>query len=194
MSDSKNKPEQPDNPAVSEELVINRQNNKLRTISRGSKGQFHKRPKTMPRTDEVTRRFRNWLLQPVANPDGTLSDRSNSILKRMFETMAKNAMMDPTQPVIDAFGKVVLDENKNVVRVVDPKIMMASAQNFKELMLRAHGMPSKNEGEIEAQQIQGVKIVVIESTANMVNREVIEEKPREKLVPNFIDADFDENK
>jgi hypothetical protein len=92
--------------------------------------------------------------------------------------------------VFDKFGNLVLKEDGYPLMVVDAKIRMAAVQAFKEIMLRADGKYATSEEDLEAQKNHGVKIIVIEAPPNMMNREVIEEKPKEKLTPSFIEGEF----
>jgi len=66
-------------------------------------------------------------------------------------------------------------------------------QAFKELMLRAYGMPSKSDEEMDALKTQAVKVVILQHP-DMMDKKVYEEKPRETLVPAFIEAEIVENK
>jgi hypothetical protein len=61
------------------------------------------------------------------------------------------------------------------------------------MMLRAYGMPTKSDEEMEAMKTQGVKVVILQHP-EMMDKKVYEEKPREALVPAFIEGEFTENK
>lgn len=92
----------------------------------------------------------------------------------------------------------MIDEEEKIVKhgvpltVKDAKLAMASTQAFKELMLRAYGMPSKSDEEIDAMKKDGVKIVII-APPEMVNKDIVVETTREKLVPSFIEGEVVEN-
>ena len=209
MKDSDNKaPEQPEKnmlPAVSEEVIVHSQTGKTRIMLRGEGGKFQKKKKSMPKTEDITRYMRELLNKVEAGPDGRMTKRDKTRFRRMFDNIFNIASMSPEQPVFDKLGNIVwtrppvVDENEKIVMegipmtVKDAKIAMASTQAFKELMLRAYGMPSKSDEEIDAMKKEGVKIVVI-APPEMVNKEIVEEKPRELMVPSFIDAEFVENK
>jgi uncharacterized tellurite resistance protein B-like protein len=162
---------------------------KLTKRVRGEGGKFKKQKTTMPKTLDVTRLLRNLLLQSVAGPDGKMRKGDKTRIRAMFDNIFEIASMSPEQPVFDKFGNPIVDENGKAVTAKDAKIAMASVQAFKELMSRAYGMPSKSDEEMDALKTQGVKIVVI-APPNMMDKEVYEEKPKEKLVPAFIDAEI----
>ena len=134
----------------------------------------------------------------------TKGDRTR--FRKMFDNIFSIASMSPESPVFDKLGNVVwstppvVDDEGKIVKhgvpltVKDAKLSMASTQAFKELMLRAYGMPSRSDEELDALKEQGVKIVIITPPEEMVNKEVVEEKPKEKLTPSFIEAEIVENK
>ena len=101
--------------------------------------------------------------------------------------------MDAEQPLRDKLGNPLLDEDGKVIKVVDPKIMMASAQNTKELMLISYGAPKKSDEELNAMKLQTVKVVIMQHP-EMMDKTVVEDKPHEKPVPAFIDAEIIEDK
>ena len=191
MEDSvEKKPEQQGTekaPVESVEMVRHMGTDKLTKRIRGENGKFVRQPKTMPKSEDMTRYIRNVLNRAEANDDGVITKGSKSIINRMVKNITKNAMTDAEQPVYDKMGN-------QVGTAVDPKIMMAAAQNFKEIMLRGYGAPSKSDEELNAMKTQSVKVIVIQPPAEMVNREVIEDKPREKLEPAFLDAEIVDNK
>jgi hypothetical protein len=159
---------------------------KLTKRIRGEDGKYKKQPKTMPKSEDMTRYIRNVLNRAEANEDGVITKGSKSIINRMVKNITKNAMMDAEQPVYDKMGN-------QVGTTVDPKIMMAAAQNFKEIMLRGYGAPSKSDEELNAMKTQSVKVIVL-SHPELMDKNVYEEKPRPKLEPAFIDAEIVENK
>jgi hypothetical protein len=195
MSDSaeKNSELPVQKPAVTEE-IIKRPEGTFVTMNRGEGGKFVKKARTMPKSLDVTRLMRKLLASPVANANGKFDKGAESRIKQMFDNIFEIAATNPNQPLQDKFGNVVLDEKGKVVTYMDAKCAMASVQAFKELMLRAYGMPSKSDEEMEALKTQGVKIVIITPPAEMMNQTVKEDKPRERLVPAFLDAEIVENK
>jgi hypothetical protein len=111
----------------------------------------------------------------------------------MLDNAIKNASMNAERPVFDKLGNQVFNEDGTPLLVVDPKVMMASAQNLKEVMLRAYGAPSKSDEELNAMKLQTVKVVIMQHP-EMMDKTVVEDKPHEKPVPAFIDAEIIENK
>ena len=197
-------PEAPKVPAVTEELIVHPKGN--RVMLRGEGGKFKKKKKSIPKTEEITRYMRELLNKAEAGPDGRFTKGDKSRFRRMFDNIFSISAMSPEQPVFDKLGDIVwlkapvkdLETGKIIregipVTVKDAKLAMASTQAFKELMLRAYGMPSKSDEEIDAMKKEGVKIVVI-APPEMVNKEIVAETVREKLVPSFIDAEIVENK
>ena len=190
MEDSvEKKPEQQGTekaPVESVEMVRHMGTDKLTKRIRGEDGKYKKQPKTMPKSEDMTRYIRNVLNRAEANEDGVMTKGSKSIINRMVKNITKNAMTDAEQPVYDKMGN-------QVGTAVDPKIMMAAAQNFKEIMLRGYGAPSKSDEELNAMKTQSVKVIVL-SHPELMDKNVYEEKPRPKLEPAFIDAEIVENK
>ena len=90
--------------------------------------------------------------------------------------------------------KSALNEAREEIQKKLAKVMMASAQNFKEIMLRGYGAPSKSDEELNAMKMQKVSVVIITPPAEFMNKEVKEDKPREPLEPAFLDAEIVENK
>ncbi len=173
-------------PSSSEEAF--QRHGDLVIVKRKPDGTFAKRPKTPPKSADITRLMRNLLKQPEKDAAGRITRDSRSRFLKMFENIFKIATLSPEQPLMDKFGNPMLDADGNVVTVKDAKIAMASVQAFKELMARAYGMPSKSDEELEAQKQAGVKIVVISPPPELMNRGVTEEKPREALVPRFAEV------
>ena len=190
MEDSvEKKPEQQGtekSPVESVEMVRHMGTDKLTKRIRGEDGKYKKQPKTMPKSEDMTRYIRNVLNRAEANEDGVVTKGSKSIINRMVKNITKNAMTDAEQPVYDKMGN-------QVGTAVDPKIMMAAAQNFKEIMLRGYGAPSKSDEELNAMKLQTVKVVIMQHP-EMMDKTVVEDKPHEKPVPAFIDAEIIEDK
>lgn len=179
-------------PAVSIEMVRHLGTENLSKRIRGEGGKFVKQPKTMPKSLDVTRILRNLLNQPLTDADGKMVRGGATRLRKMFDNIFTIASMDPEQPVFDKFGNLVYVDGKPLTQK-DAKIAMASVQAFKELMLRAYGMPSKSDEEMDALKTQAVKVVILQHP-DMMDKKVYEEKPRETLVPAFIEAEIVENK
>jgi hypothetical protein len=199
MSDSETKPsEQPETPAVSVSIeVVKKPTGELVKIARGEGGKFTKQAKTMPKTADVTRLMRNFLNSPEVGLDGKVGRHAKTRMQKQLDAMYKISIADPFQPVFDKFGNTVMvtekDGTTRPLLEFDAKAAMASTQAFKELQLRAHGMPSKSEEELEAQKTQSVKVVILQHP-ELMDRTVYENKPREEPKPAFIDADIVENK
>jgi len=181
-----------DAPGVSEEIVLHPKSGQPVRINRGDGGKFVKQKKTMPPSADITRLMRNLLLQAEAGPDGKMSRGDKTRIRRMFDNVLDIATTSPNQPVLDKLGNPLLDSEGQVITVKDAKMAMASVKAFEALMLRAYGAPSKSEEEIDALKTQGVKMVIV-MPPEMMNKEVREEKPREKLAPSFISAEVVEN-
>jgi hypothetical protein len=184
-------------PAVSIEMVRHNGKDKLTKRIRGEGGKFQKQPKSMPKTVDVVREWRKLMLQPLADENGKLTKGGRARVREVFDRLYSNAIMSPEQPVIDKLGNVVYTINDKGEKVPlttkDPKVMMASKENAKELMLRTWGMYAKSDEEIEALKTQAVKVLVLQHP-DMMDKNVYEEKPKEALKPAFIDAEIVENK
>jgi hypothetical protein len=176
-------------PAVTEELVLHAKSQDFVKANRKKNGQFAKKDRAMPPTREITHLMRTLLNQAETGPDGHIVKGSQSRFRKMFNKLFEIATCDFEQPVTDKLGNAVMVNGKPLT-VKDPKIMMAVVQAQKEMMLRAHGDPSKNEAEVEAMQQHGVRIVVIQPPAEMMNRDVVEDAPRPALKPAFIEGEF----
>ena len=195
MEDSVEKtPEQPGTKAPVESVEMVRHNGKVALTKRirGEKGQFVKQPKTMPKSEDVTRFLRNILNSAEGEAGGKITQKSRSHIRKIALNIIKNAEMDAEQPLRDKLGNLVRDGDGKIVTVVDPKIMMASAQNTKELMLRAYGAPSKSDEELNAMKMQSVKVVILQHP-EMMDKNVVVDRPHEAPVPTFIDAEIIEN-
>src|SRR5271157_2313134 len=163
----------------SEEIIV--RGNVTVKIMRGEGGKFKRQPKAMPSSKEFTRLTRNYMLSMEVGKDGKISKGSKSKYEQMCENIICIARRIPT----------VLPNGDTIKR--DAKEDMAAVQAYKVITDRGLGQLPKSEEEIEAMQTQGVKMVIV-LPPEMVNKEVIEEKPREKLVPSFIEGEFVENK
>ncbi len=201
MSDSEAKTSEQPGPAAPVESVeiVKHQGNAehLTKRIRGEKGKFVKQKKTMPKSEDMTRLIRNLLAQPMAGPDGEMRKGDITRARMILDNIVQIASNDPNGILLDKFGKPIMlkrqDGSEYPATVFDAKAAMASNQAFKELWLRAYGMPSKSDEELEAQKAHGVKIVILQHP-EMMNKEVVEDKPKEQLKPAFIDAEIIENK
>ncbi len=182
----------PKAPGVTEELVV-LPDSKTRMVRRGEGGKFVKQKTSMPSTGDVTKLMRNFLNSAQAGLDGKLRKGDKIRMRRMLDNIFQIASMSSEAPLLDKLGRPVLKADGSPYLVVDAKLAMASVQAFKELMLRAYGKPSVSDEEIDALKTQGVKVVIV-APPELVNREVIEEKPQERLTPSFIDAEIIEDK
>lgn len=181
-----------DSEEISESIII-RKDQPVK-INRGEGGKFKKQAKTMPKTQDLTRLFRNLLNQAEAGPDGLMRRGDKSRNRKLFDNIVKIALADPFQVVLDKQGRVVLKEDGTPYTFFDSKAGMTSVQAFKELYMRSHGQPGKSDEELDALKTGGVKFVVIAPPSDMMNKEVIEDKPKEALKPAFIEGEFSENK
>src|ERR1035437_8902967 len=112
MEDSVEKTsEQPvSKPAESVEIVHHMGGDKLTKRIRGEGGKFVKQPKTMPKSEDMTRYLRNVLNRAEANEDGTITKGSKSRISKMTNNIIKNAEMNAERPVFDKLGNLRLDE------------------------------------------------------------------------------------
>jgi hypothetical protein len=180
MEDSEQKigvpqPSKDKNPAGTEEIVV-MPYGPIRKL-RGEGGKFVRKPKAMPSSREFTRVTRNYMLAMEADSNGKITKGSQSKYQMMVENMICIARGVPT----------ILPNGDTIER--DAKEDMAAAQAFKVLTERGLGTPPKSDEEMEALKTAGVTVVVIPAP-NLMHPEVIEEKPKEKLKPAFIDAEI----
>jgi hypothetical protein len=196
MDDSEEKPSvlPETKPAVTVEFIKNPTTGALVKQERGTDGQFKRQKGTAATPKQRREILRNMLDHQEIGPDGKFRRGDKSIHRRIWENIAKIAMMSPEQPVIDKLGNVVYKEDGKPLMLTDPKMSMASIQAAKEIYLRADGKYSTSDEDLEANKLHGVKIVMVLPPPEMVNREVIEDKPREKLEPKFIEGEIVENK
>jgi hypothetical protein len=71
----------------------------------------------------------------------------------------------------------------------DPKMVAAVATAYTAVGRRALGKESVIDEDREAEQFTGIKYVIIPQI-DLMNKEVVEEKPKEVLKPSFIDAEI----
>src|ERR1035437_94553 len=189
MEDSVEKTsEQPvSKPAESVEIVHHMGGDKLTKRIRGEGGKFVRQPKTMPKSEDMTRYLRNVLNRAEANEDGTITKGSKSRISKAFNNVLKNAEMPAEQPMRDKLGNQLFNKNGSPIMIVDPKIMMASAQNLKEAMLISYGTPKKSDEELNAMKTQTVKVVILQHP-ELMDKTVYKEKPRPKLEPAFAEV------
>ena len=195
MADSeKEKPGSEKTPEIHEELILHPESGEFVKANRKANGRFAKKSREMPSSLEVTRLMRTLLNQAETGPDGHIIKGTHSRFRKMFDKIFEIATCGFEQPVKDKHGDVIMLPNGQPLTYKDAKMAMASVQAFKELMLRAHGEAPKNDAELEALQTQGVKIVIIQPPAEMMNRTVVEDKPRPALKPEFLEGEFVTNK
>ena len=188
MEDSVEKPsDNPEKKPQGESIEMVRNNSKLSKRIRGEGGKFQKQPKTMPKSEDMTRYLRNVLNRAEANEDGTITKGSKSRISKAFNNVLKNAEMPAEQPMRDKLGNQLFNKNGSPIMIVDPKIMMASAQNLKEAMLISYGTPKKSDEELNAMKTQTVKVVILQHP-ELMDKTVYEEKPRPKLEPAFAEV------
>jgi hypothetical protein len=177
-------------PTVTEEIV-KKPTGELVKVVRGAGGKFQKQKKTMPKSEDMTRLIRNLLAQPMAGPDGKMRRGDISRARMILDNIVAIAAESPHQVVLDKFGHPIMltDEHgdQRPMTTFDAKAAMSSTQAFKELWLRGYGMPSKSDEELEAQKMHGVKIVILQHP-EMMNKEVVEDKPKAALEPAFAEV------
>ena len=146
-----------------------------RLVLRSKKtGMFAKKPpKRMPTPIEV----QNYTLKKLIES----TNGEQSLWEQIVDNLAKNARASAETPVFDKLGNVIMVDGKPLT-VKDAKAMMASAKSFDTLLKASLGNPKPVEEK------HRVNIVLVGMTENMVNKEVVEEKPREKLVPSFAEV------
>lgn len=162
-------------PTVTEEIVMS-PHGPIRQL-RGEGGKFVRKPKAMPSSREFTRVTRNYMLAMEADSNGKITKGSQSKYQMMCENMICIARRVPT----------VLPNGDIIQR--DAKEDMAASQAFKILTERGLGTPPKSDEEMEALKTAGVTVVVIPAPS-LMHPEVIEEKPRAKLRPAFLEAEI----
>jgi hypothetical protein len=118
------------------------------------------------------------MLQMEAGADGKILKGSKTKYEMMCENIISIARRVPT----------VLPNGDTIER--EAKEDMAAVQAFKVYTERGLGQPPKSDEEIEALQTHGVKIVVIQPPAEMMNKNVVEDAPRPTLKPAFIEGEF----
>lgn len=181
-----------DAPVTTKEVVRHQGNPNMLTVRlRGEKGQFVKQKKTMPKSEDMTRLIRNLLNQPEAGPDGKMRKGDISRARKILDNIVRIASTDPNQLLLDRAGKPIMHTDKDgheyPLTMFDAKSAMASTQAFKELWLRGFGMPSKSDEELEAQRVQGVKIVILQHP-EMMDKTVVEDAPKPALQPAFAEV------
>jgi hypothetical protein len=178
-------------PSVNTEEIVIRRDTPTKVV-RGEGGKFKKQQKTMPKTQDVTRLLRNLLNQAEAGPDGVLRKGDKSRLRKMFDTMVTIASRTGETPVTDKFGNVVMKPDGTPYLFIDPKIEANSIQAFDKLALRVYGAYNKSDEELDAMKTSGVKFVVVPFPSDMMNKEIVEDKPKDALKPAFIEGEFTE--
>jgi hypothetical protein len=197
MPDSETKnPEQQETktPAVSVEMVRHQGNpDKITKRVRGEGGKFVKQPKTMPKSADMRRLLRNYFAQAEAGPDGKMRKGDITRTRKVIDNIYKIASTDPHRPLLNPLGHPYLDAEGNFLTFFDAKAAMAATQAFKELWLNTWGQYPKSDEELESMKTQSVKVVLLQYP-EMMDKTVIEDKPREALKPAFIEAEIIENK
>src|SRR5258708_21099134 len=198
MDDSEHSSEKPElkPQAKSEttEIVLHHISGMPVTRIRGAGGKYVKQKNTAPTSKARRDILRNLLDAGFAGADGKLKRGGKTRFQLMLDNQIKIAMDSGDQPSFYKFGNLFLKNDGTPLTIVDAKIRMAAIQAFKEIMLRSDGKYATNEEDLEAQKMHGVKIVVITPPPEMINREVLEDKPREKLQPSFIEGEFTDDK
>jgi hypothetical protein len=137
-------------------------------------GMFAKKPpRRMPTPIEV----QNYTLKKLIEA----TNGEQSLWEQIIDNLAKNACASAETPVFDKLGNVIMVDGKPLT-VKDAKAMMASAKSFDTLLKASLGNPKPVEEQ------HRVEIVLIGFPENMMNKEIVEYKPREKLVPAFAEV------
>jgi hypothetical protein len=183
MDDSANIPQEqqavPDfKPAVTEGVIVRR--GVATKVLRGEGGKFKRSAKHMPSSREFTRVTRNYMLGMEAEKNGRITKGSQTKYQMMVENMICIARGVDT----------VLPNGDTVAR--DAKADMAAAQAFKIVTERGLGQAPKSDEEQEALKTDGVRFVVMQFPAAMMNQLVVEDKPKDALKPAFIEGEFTE--
>ena len=165
--------ETPVKPEKTEEIIV--RDGAPVKIVRGKSGQFQRQPKAMPSGREFTRVTRNYMLNMEADKDGKITKGSQTKYEMMVENIICISRGVPT----------VLKNGDTIER--EPKQDMASAQAFKILTERGLGKVSTSDEDREAAQTDPIRIVIM-SIPNLMNKDVIEDKPKLALKPAFAEV------
>lgn len=179
-----------DTPGASESIIIRR--DAPTKVARGAGGKFAKQAKSMPKTQDVTRILRNLLNQAEASPDGVIRKGDKSRIRKMFDNIVYIASKDPNIPLFDKEGNPILNSDGTQRTYFSDKIAGVAVQAFDKLNLRVYGQYTKSEEELEALKTSGVKFVVLPMPTELMNKEVVEDKPKPALKPLFIEGEFTE--
>jgi hypothetical protein len=137
-------------------------------------GMFAKKPpKRMPTPIEV----QNYTLKKLIES----TNGEQSLWEQIINNLAKNARASAETPVFDKLGNVIMVDGKPLT-VKDAKAMMASAKSFDTLLKASLGNPKP------VQEQHRVAIVIVGQVENMMNKEVVEDKPRPPLRPSFAEV------
>ncbi len=105
----------------------------------------------------------------------------SSVLEKILDNQIAAAVTPAAQPLLDRLGNVVRDSEGNPVMVVDSKVMMASAK-ASQVVLKSAGLEVPEKQPVLQNRVE---IVIIQPPDNMMHKEIVEDKPRPPLVPNF---------
>lgn len=161
-----------DGTEAEEQTVRNPRSEETRLVLRTKKtGMFAKKPpKRMPMPIEI----QNYTLKKLIES----TNGEQSLWEQIIDNLAKNACASAETPVFDKLGSVIMVDGKPLT-VKDAKAMMASAKSFDTLLKASLGNPKPVEEQHK------IEIVMIGFPENLMNKEIVEDKPREKLVPSF---------
>lgn len=179
-------------PGASESIIIRRDTPVK--VERTKSGKFAKQAKSMPKTQDVTRILRNLLNQAEASPDGVIRRGDKSRIRKMFDNIVYIASKDPNVPLYDKeTGEPLLNADGTPRTYFSDKIAGVAVQAFDKLNLRVYGQYTKSEEELEALKTSGVKFVVLPMPSELMNKEIVEDKPKPALKPEFIEGEFSED-
>src|ERR1700677_1014533 len=164
MSDSVEQSIEPSAPKGLTELVVrNADGVTFSTRLKDKNGRFVKKPKPLPSGKEIVRLGRTLFNSAEAGPDGKPVKGKKTRHRMIFDRLYEIATMQ-------------LD---------DPKALMAQIKAAELLYTRYWGKPSVSDEELEALQISGVKIVLVQPP-DLMHKEFKEEKQQ----PQFIEAEI----
>ncbi len=157
----------------STEAVKNRDGSE-RLAFRARSGMFSKRPPA-PTREEAQEALVTKLTEVDAE--------GSSVLERILDNQIAAASTSADQPLCDKFGHPVLVDGKPLL-LTDPKVMMASAKAA-QVVLRSAGLEQPIKEPVQQNRVE---IVIIQPPDNMMNHEVVEDKPHPPLVPKFAEV------
>jgi hypothetical protein len=158
----------------SEPEAVRNRDGSTRIVKRASSGMFAR--KADPPSKEEAQAA---IVAKVTEVDA----EGSSVLERILDNQIVAATASAAQPLLDKLGNVLMVDGKPVT-ITDPKVMMASAKAA-QVVLRSAGLEQPVKEPVQQNRVE---IVIIQPPDNMMNREVIEDKPHPPLVPKFAEV------